>query len=201
MPRLPYARRWRRILSQTYGGIQAAGLIARAQEIYTQHLCQTLPKQSLTDRRLLAGRPLPGLAIYQALLAELQDQEKVLQQVEPLFRVAFTPPILLASIRTLNRLPNPFALVRLALKFTLRGSTSPGDIEIVRDDPDCLALNQCRCPILDTLVAHKAAELAPLYCRTDEWLAAALPKVRFEGPHTLAQGDDGYGARLCNLWL
>jgi hypothetical protein len=50
--------------------------------------------------------------------------------------------------------------------------------------------NIYRCIILDVLSENNAKELTPLYCKTDDWLAQALPKISWERTKTLGYGDD-----------
>jgi hypothetical protein len=139
----------------------------------------------------------PGLALYQTLLAGSNaSQETILAEVETLFEASFfvTERRL---VRLLNLLPNPFPLVRLALRQMTVDHYLPGASEVIEDSPDCFAANTTRCFILDTLTQHGAPELTRLYCKTDDWLAAALPKVRWLRTQTLADGGDLCDFRWC----
>ncbi|MFU8773966.1 MAG: L-2-amino-thiazoline-4-carboxylic acid hydrolase [Anaerolineales bacterium] len=75
----------------------------------------------------------------------------------------------------------------------------PGSQEVIEDNGDCFALHVYRCFILDSLRAHNATELTVLFCKTDDWLAAALPKVRFERTKMLSQGYDHCDFRWCRI--
>jgi hypothetical protein len=66
----------------------------------------------------------------------------------------------------------------------------PGAHEVVEDSALCFAANTYRCFILDTLTEYGAPELTTLYCKTDDWLAEALPGVRWQRTTTLAAGGE-----------
>lgn len=139
----------------------------------------------------------PGLALYRALSAEgNKDRQAVLDEVEGLFQAMFFMPER-RMVRLLNLLPNPFPLVRIALRRMTQNEYRPGATEIVEDSPDCFAVNTYSCFILDTLTALGAPELTQLYCKTDDWLAAEVPKVQWLRTKTLANGDAYCDFRWC----
>ncbi len=193
MSRMPYVRNWQQHLSETFGENIAASLIASAQRHYTD-LRHRYPQEEYPhNQKELKARIMPGLAIYQTLLDKLDDPAAALAQTEELFRAAFFPTRI-SGIRLLNMLPDPFPIIRPALKMMTKNKYLPGSQEIVEDSPDCFALNVYRCFILDVLATHQAQELTPLFCKTDDWLSEALPKISWERTQTL-----GRGGELCDF--
>ena len=132
---------------------------------------------------------LPGLSLYRALLEEESDRQKVLAEMDRLFRAAFFTGME-PGIRMLNHLPDPFPIVKPVLKSMTRQEYLPGSQEVVEDSPDGFAVQVYRCFIFDTLSAHGAPELTALYCNTDDWLAELMPKVRWERTQTLGRGGE-----------
>jgi hypothetical protein len=189
MSKMPHARKWKHALGGTYGEEEARAIVARAQSFYDVLCAWHLPDANGRDRTVLRTRVLPGLAIYKALLEGTGNKERALADAEVLFRAAFFTG-LARGIRLLNRLPDPFPIVRPALKLMTRDEYLPGSQEVVEDSGDCYALKIHRCLILDTLREDHAGELTPLFCATDDWLAALLPKIHWERTQTLGRGGD-----------
>ena len=138
-------------------------------------------------------RVYPGLAVYKTLLIKNPDQEIALATMEILFRKGFFE-VMLFGIHLLAQLPDPFPTIRPVLKMSSRSEYLPGSQEVIEDSPNCYALNTYRCYILETLKAYDAAELTGLFCKTDDWLTEALPRITWERTKTLARGDD-----FCNF--
>ncbi len=190
MARMPHSSKWQQVLAKLYGASRAGVFVARAQAYYAGYCAQHSGEKNRAQRANLKANILPGLSIYRALLDENPDRERALAEVEALFKETFFTARL-RGIRWLNHwLPDPFFVVRPALKLLAREEYLPGAQEIVEDSKDCFALNTYRCFILDTLTLHGAAELTALYCKTDDWLASAMPKVSWERTKTLGRGDD-----------
>lgn len=189
MAKMPHSRKWQRVLSISHGSSNANRLMSQAQDYYDRFCAQHSAERDRANRAALKTRILPGLSIYKALLDQNDDQEKVLAEVDVLFRVAFFANIM-QGLRLLNYLPNPFIVIRPALKIMTRNKYAPGSQEIVEDSPDCFAVNVYRCFILDTLAMHDAGELTSSYCTTDDWLTEALPTISWERTKTLGRGGD-----------
>jgi hypothetical protein len=189
MTKMPYASQWQQILIKFYDAPTSKRLIDQACVYYEQFLVQHASDEYQHQRGLLNNRILPGLSIYKALRAENDSQEKVLGEVETLFRGVFLKKMI-TGIRVLNYLPDPFPVVKPALKRMTIEEYLPGSQEIIADSPDCFAINIYRCFIFDILTRHNAPELTRLYCATDDWLAEAMPKVRWERTKTLGRGND-----------
>jgi hypothetical protein len=186
---MPHSRTWQQSLSRFYGDQEAAAILAKAQRYYDDYWAQHSTEKNRANRTSLKRRILPGLSIYHALLEENDDQPEVMEEVGLLFRAAFFSGMK-PGIRLLNRLPDPFPLVKPVLKRMSRDEYLPGATEILEDSPDCFAMNVYRCFILDTLAAHDAQELTSLFCNTDDWLAEEMPKVGWERKKTIGRGDD-----------
>jgi hypothetical protein len=186
---MPYSKKWQTILSGPYGSPGSTVILARAQTYYDGFCLQYAAEKDRINRTNLKRCILPGISIYKALLDEIDDRQKVLGDVEVLFRAVFFTT-LLQNIRVLDHLKNPFFIVRPVLKSMLKKEYLPGSQEIIEDGPDCFAVNIYRCLIFDTLAQHNANELTVLYCKTDDWLAEALPKINWERTKTLGRGND-----------
>jgi hypothetical protein len=197
---MEYSRVWQRSLSKLYDEQKASALLSRAQIFYDEYCAQHSAEENRANKTMLKSRILPGLSIYKALLEENKDQQKVLREVDDLFRTAFFTRRM-QGIRVLNHLPDPFPILKPILKMMTRNEYVPGAQEIVEDSADCFALNVYRCFIFDTLAKHDAKELTALYCNTDDWLAEVLPKIRWERTKTLGRGGDCCDFRWCRTDL
>lgn len=192
-----YLRIWKKILKQRRSSAEADVLIGEIRRELHQ-LQESQPKlanQTLQTQwdDLIA----PGLALYRVLSAEdSRNQQDVLDEVEALFKASFfvTERQL---VKLLNLVPDPFPLVQLGLRRMTKNYYLPGASEVVEDSKDCFAFNTTRCFILDTLTKNGAPELTRLYCKTDDWLAAELPKIRWRRTKTLANGDELCDFRWC----
>jgi hypothetical protein len=196
MKTMPYASKWQQMLTGFYDAPTSERLIAQAQADYAQFAKQHASDEYQRQQALLNGRILPGLSIYKALRDNNASQEKALAEVETLFRGVFMRRML-QGIRLLNYLPDPFPIVKPALKRMTIEEYLPGSQEIIADSPDCFAVNIYRCYIFDILTRHNAPELTRLYCNTDDWLSEAMPKVRWERTKTLGRGDECCDFRWC----
>ena len=196
MAKMPHSEKWRQSLSVMYNDQKAKDLVSRANFLYAYYCARHFAEISRANEISFKTRVLPGLSIYKALLEENDDREKVLDEVENLFRAAFFTEMT-QGIRLLNYLPNPFFVVRPVLKMMTRDEYVPGAQEIVEDTTHCFAMNVYRCFILDTLTKLEAKELTALFCNTDDWLSEALPKVSWERTKTLGRGDDCCDFRWC----
>jgi hypothetical protein len=198
MMSMPYASKWQQILTKFYDAPTSKRLIATAQVYYEQFCSQHAGDEYQNNRTFLNNRILPGLSIYKALRDENDSQEKVLGEVETLFRSVFLTKML-KGIRLLNYLPDPFPVIKPVLKMMTADEYLPGSQEIIMDSPDCFAINIYRCFIFDILTLHNTPELTRLYCNTDDWLAEAMPKVSWERTKTLGRGNDSCDFRWCRI--
>jgi hypothetical protein len=196
MPKMPYSLVWQHSLSRLYDDQKATALISSAQTYYDGYWSQYLAEANRANRITLKSRVLPGLSIYKATLGDNDNQQRVLVEMDALFRAAFFTKRM-QGIRLLNYLSDPFSIVKPILKMMTKDEYLPGSQEIIEDSKDCFALNVYRCFILDTLEKHQAKELTALYCNSDDWLAEVLPKISWERTKTLGRGGDCCDFRWC----
>lgn len=143
-------------------------------------------------RTHLQGNILPGLALYQTLLADTAgDPSAALAEVDRLFRAATLRKSRLITA-PFQPLADPFPLFRLAFHRMIQAYPPEGwEYTWLQDDSERIAFNYSRCFYLDTLTALGAPELTPSFCKTDEAMAECFPAgVRFAREHTLARGDE-----------
>lgn len=198
MTRMPYFSNWLQILTEFYGLSTSKKLVSKAQVYYEMFRIHYAGDIYSNHRAILNTRILPGLSIYKALCDENDNQGKVLDEVEVLFKRTFFTNRL-QGIRLLNYLPNPFLIIKPVLKLMIAKEYLPGSQEVIVDNPDCFAFNVYRCFIFDILTTHNAQELTPTYCKTDDWLAQALPKISWERTKTLGNGNDCCDFRWCRI--
>jgi len=189
MKKMPYIAKWQHILTEFYAPSTSKDLVSTAQGYYESFHSQYAQSKYSNHQAILNSRILPGLSIYKALNDENLNQDKVLYEIEFLFKRTFFTN-LIPGIRLLNNLPNPFPIIKPVLKWMTSTEYLPGSQEIIVDDHDCFAINTYRCVILDVLTENDAKELTAIYCKTDDWLSQAMPKVSWERTKTLGRGDD-----------
>ena len=186
---MKYTRVWQTALSKKYGVTESSRIISKARSFYHDYSSQLSNNLDSNSRGILQKRVLPGLSIYQALQGHEDSDEAILQEVEKLFKRAFFE-WMIHGIRLINLLPDPFPLIRPALRKMIKSEYQPGSQEIIEDSPDSFAVNVYQCVIYDTLKAHKADELIPIFCSTDDWLTEAVPKIGWQRSQTLGRGGD-----------
>ena len=196
--KMPHARTWQKILVCEYGKPTTADIISSAEILFREYCVQIPPELPRGSLNILHEKVYPGLAVYRSLLENGRDQDTILKLMESLFQRAFISR-LLPGIRLLNLLPDPFPIVRYAMRKMAFGQVGVYDQELVADTRDTFAFNTHRCLIHDTLIALDAGELAPFFCSTDGWLAEALPKVSWERTQTLGRGGDGCDFRWSRI--
>jgi hypothetical protein len=192
-----HLRIWKRILTKRRGLASADALIVQIKHEHDQLQASQprMPKRYLQAQwdNLIA----PGLALYRALSSEgTKDRETVLDEVKGLFHASFFVQER-KLVKLLNLLPDPYPLVRFGLRSMTKNHYLPGASEVIEDSKTCFAANTYRCFILDTLTKYDAPELIHLYCKTDDWLAAEVTKVRWLRTKTLANGDELCDFRWC----
>ena len=189
-PRMPNLKTWQRALSEKHGEVRGTILAARVQARY-QALYDERPHFTHPVLRWhLEQKLLPGLALYQVLSKENNDQNAVLAEVGFLLEIglrAFSK-----FVNVYKYLPLPFAVMRQMFKASLLAFPRQGwDIKQVENSKTSFAFNIHRCFYLDILTAYGAPELTSLYCRLDDLLYATWsPSIRWERTKTLGRGDD-----------
>lgn len=195
---MPYLNEWERALRVFYSEASAAALAQRIQERYADLYTDRPRFPNSQLREHLEQHILPGLALYQVLLEELEDKDIALARVEDIF--ASTPPVLAKVTPLLGYLPDPFHVFKALTRWVLpRGYPAEGwDMEIIEDNENCFAFDTHRCFYLDTLTSYGMPELTPLYCAMDDLWCEALPStITWERTKTLGRGDDVCDFRWC----
>jgi hypothetical protein len=198
--RMPYLDAWQRVLAEKRGEPEAAMLAVRLQTRYHDLYSNRphFPQRAL--RAHLERNILPGLALYQTLRQQNDDQDAALAEVEALFEAVFGQ--LRRPMALLARLPDPFAAFRKGAQWVIRLGFPPEgwEIEPVEDSDRCFAYDVRRCFYLDVLTAYGAPELTALYCKMDDVMYQALPpSITWERTKTLGRGDDCCDFRWCRV--
>ena len=189
--RMPYQGLFRDELTGRRGEAEAARIIAGAQTRYADFRSQQPHVAKLALRIHLERGLLPGLAVYQALLAEGEDRRVALQEMERLMASIagrMRPPF--AALRVF---PDPFAVFRRIEPLVVRfGFPSEGwEMTPVENTETCVAFNVSRCFYLDTLTSYGAPELTAVFCGGDDVLFEVLaPAVTWERTETLGRGHE-----------
>ena len=163
-------------------------IVERIQQRHAALQRQKPQTSNSSQRRRLNNLILPGLALYQALRETALSQDESLAETERLFKAT----LFINEWRFtawLNRCPDPFPVVRIVLRQIEKASHDEAEQEIVEDSPQCFAFNARGCFLLETLRFYQSPELTHLYCKTDDWVAEAMPKVRWLRTKTLGRGD------------
>ena len=188
MRQVPYLHVWQHLLAEQRGDEQAAWIAADVLRSYAALLEQSPPFVLPAQTGRLRHLALPGLALYQALKKFSASPEDPLAETERLFKAT----LFLNERRFtawVNRLPDPFPPIRFMLRQVERASHVEAEQELVEDSPRAFAFNTHHCFILEVFRFYHAPELTALYCKTDDWVAEAMPKVRWLRTKTLGRGD------------
>ncbi|HEX7973325.1 MAG TPA: L-2-amino-thiazoline-4-carboxylic acid hydrolase [Anaerolineales bacterium] len=190
-PQLPQAAAWQRALEQNNGERQAALLIAQAQARFAELYARRPHFEHSALRMHLEQNILPGLALYQVLFETAGDQEAALVDVDLALIAGAQQGGQQKLFSLAQRLPDPFAILRLANRWMLRSlfPASGWDIRWLEDNPDCVAYNIHDCFYRNVLAAYKAPELTAHFCKLDDEKFGSLPYTTWERTQTLGRGD------------
>jgi hypothetical protein len=188
---MPYLATIQQTLAPTLGEVETAMLAGRMQAQFRK-LYATRPRfPNSALRGHLEQNVLPALAVCQILRAEGYSEADALEMVEGLFESVYGR--FGKAMQAMTHLPPSFSFFRRVTRLILQqGFPSTGwRIEMVEDDDQTFAFNMHSCFYLDVLTAYGAPELTPLFCKTDDWLAEALPaEIHWGRTKTLGRGDD-----------
>jgi hypothetical protein len=191
VPRLGEEEALQQKLAEKHGDPKAADLMARIRARYAD-LYITRPRHAnRASREHLEGNILQGLAIYQVLREENDDQAAVLAEINDLFEVYAQKQR--AMMVRLGQMPGYFHMLRKLTPWIMRWLfPSPGwTVEWVENSEQAVAFNITRCFYLDTLTAYGAPELTAAYCRLDDLIYQdASPFVKWERTKTLGRSDE-----------
>lgn len=185
---LPHRATFMRLLSAPLAPQAAGDLVRTAERLYPRLLavCPANP-----DRPRLEKMVLPALALYRSLREDGIEPQAALGLLQPVVLETYFGRLRrgLQMFERLTRLwpVDLFQLLRPALR-QMAVSTEGSPPVFEEDTPTRMVMYAHRCTIVDTLRALDAPELAPLFCASDDWLSAALPRIRWLRTTTLARG-------------
>jgi len=192
-PNIAKAATWREELTGKYGATAAEVLLGKLQQRY-EELYRTRPHYDHPAlRKHLEQNILPGLALYQVLLAEGNDQAAALAEVEHLLHASAVRSGLRKTVANLKYVPKSFTFLGLVARAMMRfGYPASGwETDWIENSDQRIAFNIKRCFYLDTLAAYGAPELTRLFCRMDDVVYEALPaSIRWERTSTLGRGNE-----------
>ena len=152
-------------------------------------LLSSLTCYPVNQRRVLAQMVFPILSIYQSMKVHRCSTEEAFSIAEMVLKRKFS--IQLKGIRFLNDLiRDPFPIIRPVLRMMVKFSNLPKGQEIVQNGKDCFAINVHQCFIYDALKIADTPELTPVFCASDDWLSAEMPKISWRRTQTLGGGGD-----------
>ena len=198
-PRMPNARNWQRILSESRGQVPAAVLMARIQQAY----------EKLLERRPVFENPvfnihvkdyiLPGLALYQVLREDGMAVQEALVEIDGIFEFWFDQylPLNLRMNRLMAYTPQNFEVFQSLVYWVMdKFFPAPGwEYELLDVGENTLAFNIHTCFYIQILEYYQAPELTPVFCKLDDLLMAAMPStIRWGRTQTI-----GMGAPFCDF--
>lgn len=188
-----------RVLAETRGEVRAALLAARVQARYNELYAHRPHFHLPALRRHLETNILPGLALYQTLREENDDQEAVMAEIDQLFTAWLEHSDQRKLMQIMERLPDPFAILRIGNRLVLKTSFPPEGwrFEWLEDSDHCIAYDIRECFYLNVLTAYGAPELTAHYCQSDDLLYGNLPGISWGRTKTLGRGDDRCNFRFC----
>jgi hypothetical protein len=196
MPHLDISQR---VLAETRDEVQGAFLAARIQARYDELMAGRPRFRQAVLRRHLETSILPGLALYQALREEIDDQEAVMAEIDRHFSAWVEHSLQRKQVQLLARLPDPYAVLQTANRLVLK-TNYPREgwtVEWLEDSDRCVAFDIRECFYLNVLTAYGTPELTALFCRGDDLLYGNLPGIFWQRTETLGRGDDRCNFRFC----
>ncbi len=190
--RMPHLDIIQRTLAETRGAVRAALLAARVQTRYDELYAHRPRFHQPALNRHLESSILPGLALYQTLQEENGDREKVLAEIDRLFSAWVEHSEQHKQMQLLERLPDPFPLLRFGNRLVLQSNFPPEGwrIEWLEDSDRSVAFDIHECFYLNVLTAYGAPELTSHFCQGDDQLYGGLPGISWERTKTLGRGDE-----------
>lgn len=135
----------------------------------------------------LTKQVLPILALYQVLQSQGMARAEALAILEPVVLEAYFG-FLRQGLAAFGRLPiNTFSILRPALQMMARPVNERSG-RVIEDNPQRLVVHTYVCPILEALKTYDAPELTVVFCASDDWLAATMPRIRWLRTTTLGRG-------------
>lgn len=197
--RMPNASSWQKILDESYGQIEAAALIARAQQRYEELVSQSGVFKNKALQTHLLESILPMLALYQTWRADGLDQDAALAKVDALYEAHYRADKkgLFLVQRMLGAIPGGFGTFKRLVGGVMKsGFPAPGfDVRFIPDDVNRFGFDIHRCFYQDIVTRFGSPELTASFCKVDHITMEALPKqIQWHRSGTL-----GMGASHCDF--
>lgn len=186
--RLPGLKQFRPGLESCLAADTARRVFMKAQGRYLELLANCERPTNPALHKHLVEQILPGLALYQVLLAEGFAQEAVQRIIDSAFATRIKSRR--KTMALWGRLPFFYTLIRLLIRKNMRADFPPEgwDIEWVEVSSKAVAFNVHQCFYLKVLTSYGAAELTRSFCRIDDLIFENLsPHLRWERTMTLGQ--------------
>ena len=198
--RMPYLDVGQQVLAEKRGKVQAALLAARVQARYDELYARRLRFYQPALRQHYEESILPSLALYQILREESNNQEAALAEIDRILTALVEQSGRRQLVQTMGRLPDPFAILRIANRWALKQRYPPEGwrFEWVEDSDQCIAYDARECFYVNLLTAYGAPELTAHLCVVDDLLYSDLPGISWERTKTLGRGDDRCNFRFRN---
>ena len=187
----PHEAETRRALIEHLGPDQTSALIQHARMQYQPLYKNRKDYSNKALQKHLEDSILPGIAIYQSLLAFGSSKEEALGIMEAVFREWSKP--MRRRVEILGRLPFYYGMLRLLIKPILRSNfpEKGWKIEWKEHNQDRTAFDMKSCFYLDVLTEYEVPELTPMYCLMDDLVYdRASPYIKWDRTKTLGRGDD-----------
>jgi hypothetical protein len=189
------------MLAQTHGETRARCLAEQIRQRYAALLAERPLPENPVLRKHATENILPGLALYQILLQELDnDRQAALTEVDTAFRIwtLGKSRLLLAPLKIL---PAPFRVFKLTFSQVMKKFPVEGwDFTHIENSNEKIAFNGTRCFYLKTLTTYGAPELTASFCKNDDVMAELFPpEIQFIRPHTLGRGDEICDFQYCHV--
>jgi hypothetical protein len=196
VPAMPGSRIFRHVLESEWGTQRTTDFMLHAQERFAAYYhVRPQFKNRAVQKTHFENSILPGMVLYQSLLAENMDREAALELAKKCISAR------VASRRRANKLlgkfPFFYALLRLALRLQIRLEYPPEGwkLEWTVDSSESIGINMYSCIYLNTLTQYGVPELTPVFCQLDDLLLEGIsPFVRWQRTQTL-----GTGGTLCDF--
>ena len=188
---IPHAEVLEKALADELDGSTAREIVLQAGMRYRELMAESEPPADRALRQHLEENILPGVALYQALLAGEGTQERAEQLVEAAFRAWAVSGR--RAMERLGRLPIFYWLLRALIRPVMRRNfPAPGwETEWVEVSGQALAFNMKSCFYLDVLEGYGVPELTAYYCAMDDLIYEGVsPYVRWARTKTLGRGDE-----------
>jgi hypothetical protein len=187
---LPGLRQFRPGLDSCLSQKTAERILSKAQCRYCELLANCEQPSNRVLRKHLVEHILPGLALYQVLLAEGFAQEAAQGIIDSVFATRIKSRRKMMALW--GRLPFFYHLIRLLIRKNMRADfpADGWDIEWVEVSSKAVAFTIHQCFYLKVLTSYGAAELTRSFCRIDDLIFENIsPHLRWERTMTLGRQD------------